>query len=175
MMRSAGCDLKLRFGLDPQGLIRALVAIGCIRVGMALLAGSGPFRVSHAVTAVEWILCAGSQILLALLDWDVQKRHPGISSLFRRCSYGALAGSLLPNAASLLFFAGMGAAPALTAALAGLALTMFSATLLEWLLRDIRVAGPLPCESVVIARLGALTEIAEGMAWGAAGRGLEVR
>jgi hypothetical protein len=162
-MRSTGCDLKLRFGLHPQGLIRALVAAGCIRVGLALLAGSRPFGVSHAVTAAEWILCVISQMLLALLDWDVQKRHPGINSLFRRCSYGAFAGSLLPNAASLLFFAGTGAAPALTGALVGLALTMFSATLLEWLLRDVRVSGPLPCESVVMAQLAALKGIAERM------------
>ncbi len=55
----------------------------------------------------------------------------GISSTFRCVSYGALAGSLFPNAASLLFFAGVGTAPGLTAALAGWAPALFSATLLE--------------------------------------------
>lgn len=163
-MKSAGCDLKLRFGVHPQGLIRDLVFVGCIRVGLALLAGSGPFAVRHAATAGQWISCAISIILLALLDWDVQKHHPGINSLFRRVSFGVLAGSLLPNAASLLFLPGMGAAPALTAALAGWALTLFSATLLEWLLRDVCVNGPLPRESVVLARLAALTGIAERIA-----------
>ena len=130
---------------------------------MALLAGN-PSRAGHAATALQWVSCAGSLILLALLDWDVQERHPGISSLFRRISYIALAGSLLPKAASLLSFPGMGAAAALAAALVGWALTLFSAMVLEWLLRDIRVDGPLPRASVVLARLAALTEIAEGMA-----------
>jgi hypothetical protein len=78
---------------------------GCIGVGLALLAGSGPSR----VTAVQWILCASPQILLALLDWGVRKRLPGISSLCRRFSHGELAGPLLPNAAGLPFFTEVGA------------------------------------------------------------------
>jgi hypothetical protein len=133
-MRSPRCDPKSRFGLRPQILIRALIGAGCVRVGLALSAGSGPFGASLAATAVQWISCAGSLILLALLDWDVQKHHPGIGSLFRACSFAALAGSLLPSAASLrLLF---------------------------------RLDGPLPCESVVLARLAALIEIVQGSAWG---------
>jgi hypothetical protein len=84
-----------------RGPIRALVAIGCIRVGLALLDGSGPFGVSQAATAIQFILCASSQILVVMLGSDVQTHLPGVSSLFRRFSYGALAGSLLPSAASL--------------------------------------------------------------------------
>ncbi len=87
-----------------RGPIRALVAIGCIRVGLVLLDGSGPFGVSQAATATQFILCASSQILLVMLGSDVQTHRPGVSSLFRRFSYGALAGSLFPNAASLPFF-----------------------------------------------------------------------
>lgn len=165
-MRSPRCDPKSRFGLRPQILIRGLIGAGCVRVGLALSAGSGPFGASLAATAVQWISCAGSLILLALLDWDVQKHHPGIRSLFRACSFAALAGSLLPSAASLRLLMGLGAVPALAAALAGLALTLSSAMLLEWLVRDVRLDGPLPCESVVLARLAALNEIVQGSAWG---------
>jgi hypothetical protein len=146
-------------GLNPRGLIRALVAIGCIRVGLALLAGSGPSGVSHAATAVEWVLCASSQMLLVWLGWDVQKRLPGVGSLLRRFSYGALAGSLLPSAAGLPFFTGMGAAPALTAALAGWALTVFSATLMEWLLKENAADVRLPMEHIVTERLLSLGEV----------------
>jgi hypothetical protein len=159
-MRFPRGDPKSRFGLRPQILIRALIGAGCVRVGLALSAGSGPFGASLAATAVQWISCAGSLILLALLDWDVQKHHPGIGSLFRACSFAALAGSLLPSAASLRLLMGLGAA------LAGLALTLSSAMLLEWLVTDVRLDGPLPCESVVLARLAALNEIVQGSAWG---------
>jgi len=136
-------------------------------VVLVLAAGSGPSGVSLAATAVQWISCAGSLFLLALLDWDALKHHPGIGSLFRGCSNAALAGSSLPCAASLHCLTESGPAPALFAALAGLALTLIGAMLLEWLVRDVRVDGPLPCESVVMARLGALQEIVAGSAWGA--------
>jgi len=101
---------------------------------------------------------AGALILLALLDWDVREHHPGITSLFRRYSYGAIAGLLLPIAVSQLF-QGLGAVPAIAAALAGLALTLSSAMPLEWLLRDIRLDGPLPDEGLAMARLAALSEV----------------
>jgi hypothetical protein len=133
-------------------------------MALALPAGSGPFGVSLAATAVQWILCAGSLILLALLDWDVQERLPGIGSLCRGCSYAALAGSVLLSAASLRLFIGLDAVPAFAAALAGLTLTLIGAMLLEWLVSDVRPDGPLPCESVVVARLGAFREIVEGIA-----------
>ena len=154
----------MRFAPRPQSLIRALVLAGCVRLGLALLAGSGRFGVSQAATAVEWIACAGSLILLAWLDGEVQKHHPGISSLFRLVSCAALAGSLLPNAASLPFFTGMGAAPALVTALTGWALTLLAATLLQWLLRDVRVNGPLPSEGLVLVRLAALQNFVERIA-----------
>jgi hypothetical protein len=163
-------DVKFRLRLRPQSLVRTLTGLGCLRVSLALSAGSGPCR-SLAATAVEWISCATSLILLALQDWGVQERHPGISSLLRKCSCGAIAGSLLPCAASLPSFTGLGAASALAAALAGLALTLFSALPLEWLLRDIDLDLPPLRESVVMARLAALQEIVERSALGAGGSG----
>ena len=155
-MISARCNAMLRFGPRPLGLIRALVGAGCVRVALALPAGSGPVGASPAATAVQWISCTISLILLAMLHRDVQARLPGIGSLFRGCSYAALAGSLLPGAASLLFFGGLGGAPALAAALAGLALTLLGAMPLEWLVRDVRVDGPLPGESVDDGAAGGL-------------------
>ena len=165
-MRSAPYDLKCRSGLRPQRLIRVLIGVGCVRMALALPAASGPFGVRVASVAVQCILCASSLILLALLDWDVLERFPGIGSLYRKSSYAALAGSLLLLAASLRLFIGLDAVPAFAAALAGLALTLLGLMPVEWLLRDIRLDGPLPCESVVVARLGALQEIVAGSAWG---------
>jgi hypothetical protein len=69
--------------------------------------------------------------------------------------------------ASLLSFTGLGAAPALAAALAGLGLTVFSAIPLEWLLRDAGLDLPPLGESVVMARLAALQEIVRRSALGA--------
>lgn len=162
-MRSAPYDLKCRSGLRPQRLIRVLIGVCCVRMALALPAGSGPFEVSLAATAVQLILCAGSLILLALLNWDVQERLPGIGSLFRGCSYAALAGSILLSAASLRLFIGLDAVPAFAVALAGLTLTLIGAMLLEWLVNDVCPDGPLPCESVVMARLGAFREIVQGI------------
>ena len=159
-------DVQFRLRLHPESLVRMLIGIGCLRVILALAHG-GPFGVSLAATAVGWILCAASLILLALWDGHVQEHHPGVTSFLRKLSYGAVAGSLLPCAASLLSFTGLGAAPAAAAALAGLALTLFSATLWEWLLRDIDLDLPPLSESIVMARLAALQEIAERCAWAA--------
>ena len=155
--------LALAPSVPPDGkgrnhAVMALVAIGCIRVGLALVDGSGPFGVSQAATAIQFILCASSQMLLVMLGSDVQTHLPGVSSLFRRFSHGALAGSLLPSAASLPFFTGMGAL-ALTAALAGWALTVFSATLMEWLLKDHAADVQLPMEHIVTERLLSLGEV----------------
>jgi hypothetical protein len=141
-------------------------------VVLAFPVGRGSIGVSLAAAAVQWVLCAGTLILLALLDGDVQERLPGIGSLFRGCSYAAVAGSLLIGAASLRPFIGLDAAPACAAALSGLALTLIGAMLLDWLLRDVRLDGPPPCESVVMARLGALQEIVAGNAWGPGAHGL---
>ena len=137
---------------------------------MALPARSGPFGVSigAASPAVQWTLCAGSLILLALLNWDVRERLPGIASLFRTYSNVALAGSLLPTAASLRIFTGLDAIPAFAATLAGLTLTLLGALLLQWLVSDVRLDGPLPSESVVMARLEALQDVLAGSAWGRA-------
>jgi hypothetical protein len=112
-------------------------------------------------------LCASSLILLALWDWDVQRCHPGISSLLRKSSYGAIAGSLLPCMASLLFLTGLSAAPALAAALAGLTLTLFSALPLEWLLSEVDMKMLPLRESAVMALLAVLHEIVERSALGA--------
>ena len=161
VMSSVFSDVKFRLRLRPQSLVRTLIGLGCLRVSSALSAGNGPCGLSHAATAVQWISCAASLTLLALWGWYVQERHRGISLLLRKCSYPAIAGSLLPCAASLLPFTAPGAAPALAAALAGLALTLFSAMLLEWLLRDIDLDLPPLSEGVVIAQLTALLEIAE--------------
>jgi hypothetical protein len=164
-------DVKFWLRLRPQSLVGTLIGLGCLRVSLALLAGSGPCGVRLAATAAEWMSCAASLILLALWDWDMQERRPGITSLLRRCSYGAIAGSLLPCAASLLSTTERGAAPALAAALAGLVPTLFSAMLLKWLLRDVDMEAPLLRESLVMARLAALREILEGSALGAGGSG----
>src|ERR1039458_230230 len=115
-------DVKFRLRLRPQSLVRTLTGLGCLRVSLALSAGSDPSGVGLLATAVQWISCAASLILLALWDWGVQERHPRISSLLRRCSCGAMAGSLLRGAASLPSFTDLGAPPALASALAGLAL-----------------------------------------------------
>jgi hypothetical protein len=161
-------DVQFRLGRHPQGLGRILIGAGCLRVILALSAGSGPSEGSLAATAVEWISCAASLTLLALWDWDVQEHHPGVSSLLRKLSYGAIAGSLLPCAASLPSFTGLGVTPALAAALVGLALTLFSATLWEWLLKDIDLDAPPLSESMVMARLAALQAIAEHCVHGTA-------
>ena len=170
-MISVFSDIKSCLRPRPQSLVRTLTGLGCLRVSLALSAGSDPSGVGPAATAVQWTSCAASLILLALWDWYVQERHPGISSLLRKCSYGAIAGSLLPCVASLLSFTGLGAAPALAAALAGLGLTVFSAIPLEWLLRDLDLDLPPLPESVVMARLAALQEIVERSALGAGGSG----
>ena len=159
-------DVQFRLLLHPKGLTRMLIGAGCLRVILALAQEGNSFGVSLEATAVGWIICAASLILLALWDWHIQEHHPGVSSLLRKLSYGAVAGSLLPCAASLLSFAGPGAAPALAAALAGLALTLFGAMPLEWLLRDIDLDLPPLSESMVMARLAALQKIAERCASG---------
>ena len=166
-MISVFSDIKSWLHPRPQSLVRTLTGLSCLRVSLALSAGSDPSGVGPAATAVQWTSCAASLILLALWDWYVQERHPGISSLLRKCSYGAIAGSLLPCVASLLSFTGPGAAPAFAAALAGLGLTLFSAIPLEWLLRDAGLDLPPLGESVVMARLAALQEIVRRSALGA--------
>jgi hypothetical protein len=60
---------------------------------------------------------------------------------------------------------GLDVVPTFAVALAGLALTLSGAMLLEWLPRDIHLDGPLPCENVLMARLPALQEIVTGSAW----------
>ena len=159
-----------KFGLGPcpQGLIRALAAIGCVRMSLTLAAGSGHFGASFATG--QWFGCAGSLILLALLDRDVQEYYPGVRSLCRCCSYVAIAGSSLLSAAGQRSFLGLDAAPAFAAALTGLALTLGSAMLLRWALADVCPDGPLPSESALVARLTALKEVLAGSAWRTAPR-----
>ena len=154
-------DVTFRLRLCPQSLVRTLIGVGCLRVILPLSAGSGPSGISLAATVVQWTSRAASPIMLAPWDWDPQEHHPGIRSLLRKLPCGAIAGSLLACAASLLLFTDLGAAAALAAALAGLALTLFSATLLEWLPREIDLDAPPLSESMVMARLTALQEIAE--------------
>ena len=170
-MSSAFCDVKLRRHQRPQSLVRMMIGVGCLTVIPALSVGGGRSGLSLAATAVEWISCADSLILIALLDWGMRLRHPGISSLVRKCSYGAIAGSLMPCAASLIFSTGRDATPALTGALAGLALILFSAMQLGWLLRDIDLDLPPWSESMVMARLTGLMDIAERCAAGGVQRG----
>jgi hypothetical protein len=170
VMRSACYTKKGRPDPRPQRLIRLLVAAGCVGMVLAIPAASLPSGVSVASAAAQWILCAGSLILLALLNWDVQQRCPGITSLFRGCSYAALAGSLLPCAASLRLFIGLDAFPAFAAALAGFSLTLIGAMLLEWLVSDVRLDGPPPDERLVLVRLESLQEIVAGIAWRAGTR-----
>jgi len=123
-------------------------------VGLAFEAAGDSFRATPGVAAGVWI-AGGSLILLALLDWEVRRRQPGMTSLFRRYSCGAIAGSLLPVAASQV----LSAVPALAATLAALAMTLCSAMLFEWLLRPVRQDGPLPSEGAAIASLTALSEV----------------
>lgn len=158
-MRTVHWDLKCRSRLRPQRLIHALIGVACIRTALALSVGSGPVGASPAAEAVQWFLCAGSLILLALFSGDVQERLPGIGSVCRGCSYAALAGSLLLSAASLRLYIGLDAAPAFAATLLGLTLTLAGATPLEWLVTGVRLDGPAPCESVVMEQLEALREI----------------
>ena len=107
---------------------------------------------------------------------NVRYKRPGATDLEVRdaavVAQLALSLSLLIGAASLRPFIGLDAAPACAAALSGLALTLIGAMLLDWLLRDVRLDGPPPCESVVMARLGALQEIVAGNAWGPGAHGL---
>lgn len=157
--RPGGFDPKSGLSPQPQIIVRALVGVGCFGAGLTLVARGGPFGVSLGAAAVQWISCAGLLTLLAQLDRHVQESRPGIRSLFHTIFHVALAGSSLSSAASLSFFLRLGAAPILAAALAGLASTLLSAMLLEWLLRDVDWDGPLPNESAVMARLTALQEI----------------
>ena len=159
-------DVQFRLLPHPKSLARMLLGAGCLRVILAFAQDGNSLGVSLAATAVGWILCAASVILLALWDGHVQEHYPGVTSLLRKLSYGAVAGSLLPCAASLLSFTGLGAPPAVAAALAGLTLTLFSAMPLEWLLRDIDLDLPPLSESMVMARVAALQEIAQRCAWG---------
>jgi hypothetical protein len=148
---------SVKFRQRQQSLIRMLIGVGSLRVILALYAGSGRLGFGLAATAAGWVSCGPTLLLLALWDWDIEARHPGIRTLFRGCSYGALVGSLLPNV-SLLPLTRLGNVPALGAALAGLALTVFSAIALEWLLMDIDLNLPPLSESLVVARLTALLE-----------------
>jgi len=170
-MSSARCELTFRFGLRPRNLVRALVGVGCLSVSLAVSAGGDPSGRTLGATAVRWILCVASLSLLALLDWDVRKCHPGIRSLFRGYSYPALAGSLLASTASLGLCMGLDPARNLAAALAGLVLTLISAMLLEGLLRDVRPNGPTLREGAAMARLAALEGIAQRSAWAGGGHG----
>jgi hypothetical protein len=152
-------DLGFRERLRSQRLIRALVGLACFRVTLALQAGTGYHGILLAATTFQWILCTASLILLVLLNWAQRQRHPGIGSLSRELSYVALAGSLLPATTSLRFPGGSGAATALAGALVGLALTLFSASELEWLLVAIPQERPLPSERVVVQRMFALVDV----------------
>ena len=154
-----------RLDLRPPSLVHALTAIGALRFILALTAGGGRTAASSAVEAGQWILCASSMILIAVCERDVREHHPGVTSLFRDFSYGAIAGSLLPNAANLVFFKGSDAAPQFAVELLGLALTLLSAKLLEWLLRENdRDLAPVP-ESEVMARLAALIAVMKYGSW----------
>jgi hypothetical protein len=55
-------------------------------MALALPAGTVLYGANLAAAAVQWILCAGSLILLAPFNCDMQKRLPGIGSLFRKSS-----------------------------------------------------------------------------------------
>ena len=154
-MSWAGRAIRFRLNLPPRRLILALIGAGCIRVGMAVEA-AGEACPGHSDSAAGLWVAGGSLTLLALLHWEVRQRQPGMASLFRRYSCGAIAGSLLPAAAG-----GLSAIAALAVTLAGLALTVSSALLLEWLLRPVHQDGQLPSESMVIARLTALSEVLE--------------
>ncbi len=150
--------------LRPPSLLRILIGLAGLRVILALWA-SASTAASSAVEAGHWILCASSIILIAVCERDVREHHPGVTSLFRDFSYGAIAGSLLPNAANLVFFKGSDAAPQFAVELLGLALTLLSAKLLEWLLREYdRDLAPVP-ESEVMARLAALIAVMKYGSW----------
>ena len=104
-------------------------------------------------------------VLIAVCERDVREHHPGITSLFRDFSYGAIAGSLLPNAANLVFFKGADAAPRFAAELLGLALTLLSGILLEWLLRERDLDLAPVREGEVMARLAALIAVMKYCSW----------
>jgi len=162
-MNSTHCDRRLRFGWPPRVLIGGLVGVSCFRVGSVLSAGDGSLGGILAFAESQWLECAASLILLALLDWSVRTRHPGLGSLCRRYAAGALAGTLLQSAAAGPFPLEYGAAIALSAAVMGLLLTLVSALLLEWLVQDLGMAGPPPAENESMARLADLEEIARSI------------
>jgi hypothetical protein len=151
--------LGFRSELRLQNLNRALIGVSCLRV--FLLAGSGYFGTSLGAMAIQWISCAIALILLDLLGREVREQHPGISTVFCQVSYVALAGSLLPTAASLLFLMGLAPVPVLGMALGGLTLSLCSALLLEWFFTDVCWDGPLPNERMMIALLRSWQEIVE--------------
>ena len=112
---------RIRFRLGLHDLANALVGIAGLRTILALSAAGMPAEVSFATSAAQWILCAGSLILIAVSESHVRESYPGITSLFRGFSYGAIAGSLLPTAAGPIFFPGLCTAPPFIAELSGLA------------------------------------------------------
>lgn len=113
-----------------------------------------------AVTALDWIACAASLILVAWWRRDVCEQYPGIRSLCRGCFYLGIAGSLLPGAAaSLPLFADCGPVPELAGALAGLVLTLPSMAVMAWLLTPPPLSQPLPSERLLLARLSALVAV----------------
>ena len=149
---------RIRLCQGLHDLVFALVGIAGLRAIVALSEGS---RAGTGIPAAafQWVLCAASLFLIAVSEWHVRERHPGITSLFRRFSYGALAGALLPTAAGLIFSPGCRVAPPFLAALLGLALTLASAVPLNWLFMAPGEDLPALPESEALARLKALIEM----------------
>jgi len=81
-------DVQFRLLPHPKSLARMLLGAGCLRVILAFAQDGNSLGVSLAATAVGWILCAASLILLALWDGHVQEHYPGVTSLLRKLSYG---------------------------------------------------------------------------------------
>jgi hypothetical protein len=155
------CDSRSRQCLRIQSLIRALIGFGCLRVALALSAGTGP-GTPRMATAVNWVVCTASLILVALLDRDFCKQYPGIRSLYRGCSYVGIAGSWFPTVmASLLPAADFGAALLLAGALAGLAMALSTAALMAWLVSPVPFSGrpALPSERLLVEHLSALVGV----------------
>jgi hypothetical protein len=131
-------------------------------MALTFSAASDRIGAGRASTAILWILLGASLVLFSLLNWTVQVHYPGITSLFRQFSKVALAGLLMLGTASLRLLVKLDSITVILAALAGFGLTLIGATSLQWLVRNVRVDGPLPDESLALEKLAALQKMLAG-------------
>jgi len=115
-------------------LPHCLITISFVRLWPALVA-NGSHAAAGEASLRNAVLCSASVVLLFLIDADIRKSYPGITTLCRYRLAGALASALLCLGSGVLSDVGL-ASPALdlVCALIGIALTLAAAATLEGLI-----------------------------------------